>query len=208
MIEIYTDGSFNNDNLINDNWCGGVGLVLRVFDDVSPMELVREEFYALRYTYSDLLWFSSQCDGSDTITSTLIECIAFKEGLDKVLQHDNGHELIKFYVDDSLTIKVVNTYINIMLSGGDIAQSECFGFYMQFLSSYLPTDVELLKRITVEHICAHQDNKYNNMADSLASYKSSPITKVLTCLSHQPEVEELVDKKQYFLIFKKYFLNK
>ena len=45
------------------------------------------------------------------------------------------------------------------------------------------------------------------MADSLASYKSSPSNRVISCLVHGEDKSNILDKKQYFLTLNKYKNN-
>lgn len=206
MVEVYTDGSFSLDTASSscDKWCAGVGLVIRVLNDSFPLSLNREEYYSIRYTKTDLCDISQLLCDEEVVTSTLIECLAFKEGLNIALQVKQNCGLIKFYVDDSLTIKIVRTYIDIILQGGDITKSRRFGVYMKLLSRIFPNNIDILKKIKIQHISAHRNNKYNNMADSLASYKSSPSNRVISCLVHGEETTNILDKKQYFLTLNKY----
>ena len=42
------------------------------------------------------------------------------------------------------------------------------------------------------------------MADSLASYKSSPSDRVISCLANGEKITNILDKKQYFLTLNEY----
>lgn len=203
MIEVFTDGSFNSRAINNDDMCicGGVGIVIRLFSNSDILEVEKEEYLAKRYTISELKKIVNELNIDESnITSTLIECIAFKDGLYKTLEYFNSNDIIKCYVDDSATMKIVNTYINIKLNDGDITKSRRYGVYMRFLEKFLPTDLSILKRIKIKHVVAHRTNKYNNMADKLASYKASPSDRVISCLAHNSQIDNEIERKNYFLM--------
>lgn len=206
MVEVFTDGSFNSRAIDNDDMCvcGGVGIIVRIFSNSDILEIEKEEYLAKRYTILELKELVNELGIDESnITSTLIECIAFRDGLYSALKYASNIDILKFYVDDSATMKIVNTYINIKLNKGDVTQSRRYGVYMRFLERFLPTDISILKKIRVKHVIAHRTNVYNNMADKLASYKASPSDRVIACLSHNNKIENEVERKNYFLIINK-----
>lgn len=197
-IEVYTDGSFNR-KALNDDVCCGTGIVTRIFSYNPNIELENEEYTANRYSSSDIINMLQSIGiniSTNNITSTLIECIAFKDGLDKISKYIYDDVNIRFYVDDSITMKLVNTYIQIKLNGGDVTKSRRYGFYFMLLSKFLPFNNDILKRIKIYHISAHKNYYQNNMADRLASYKSSPFNKIFNCLSYNNKIN---NKKEYYL---------
>lgn len=210
MIELFTDGSFNSQAINNDDSCicGGVGIIIRILSNSDILEVEKEEYIAKRYTISELKSLMNELNLSEiNITSTLVECIAFRDGLTKALEYLNSQEHIRIYVDDSATMKIVNTYINIKLNNGDVKKSRRYGNYMRFLEHFLPTDTVILKRIKIKHVVAHRTNRYNNMADKLASYKSSPSDRVIACLSHNNTLQDVAERKNYFLFINNFKKN-
>lgn len=205
MIEIYTDGSHKTDTSkkvaphVN---CSGVGIVLRVIDPCYN-EVVKEEYRAIRYSQIDLMEKIENDEGFfecfDSLTSTLIECVGFVEGV-KLFKHyydRNKYETATFFIDDVFMSKTFNRYKEAILNGENIKEHEFYGCYMCMMHKVLEGDVDLINSITVEHVDGHKDNIFNNTADYLASYYTNPQEKMIKMFAKTTPINEIANKRTY-----------
>lgn len=204
MIEIYTDGSYYRDNRIlpPNKICGGIGIVMRYFDKQYKDELLREEYYAYRYTYLDLLNKIDIKEGIfqcfENVSSTLVECIGLSEGIN-LIKDSPISDGIKIYIDDAFLKKMVVHYRQLINSNLSISDSKHNGCILCMIDELFQGDKELLNRIEIYHVNSHRDNVYNNMADCLASYRSKPLDRIIDILIRNTDIESIHDRKQYFL---------
>lgn len=206
MVELYTDGSFYIDEKSKNKVCAGVGVVIRISDKQYPDEFDIEEYYSFRYTVSELEDKLMDDVGLFTcfneISSTLIECIGLCEGIKLINNFIENSDVISIYVDDIFLSKMVNEYIQITLNKCDITISENYGRILCMLHNLFMGDEVFLSKILIQHVHSHRDNKYNNMADYLASYKINPKERIVDLLVRQCYFENKCDKKQYYFLLK------
>lgn len=209
MISFYTDGSFkiNNDETSDNEMCAGIGIVMHTHNRFTN-EIETTQYLAYRYTKEELTSLLQEGEGVfscfDNITSTMIECLGFVTCIKQCKEIFNRYKLETaiIYVDDIFIKRMFDHYIICITSGTLVEDSNFYGCYTCMLQNILGDDLELMNKITVQHVSAHKDNVHNNQADYLASYSTDPMTRVLNVLSNYVK-ETPINKKTYFLTLDK-----
>lgn len=172
MIQVYTDASFNEN--LNTNIVGGVGITIVFYDESG--KVLREEFYAKRYTKHDLINSMDWKVERLCCKNSVLEFFAVIEAFEIFSPYE---EEIELFCDWN---EIERLFSNKKISNSYMLRREPNLKYLfeKFKNTYYNDNL-----IHIKHVKGHNNLHYNCIADFLANYWLDVRTAVNTVLSNE-----------------------